>query len=366
MEEIEKLLEEMQKIFAANLKRILEEENINQKQLAERMDVLPSTVSKYSRQLPTTEFVIRLKAAFPNISIDEMFREPSETRKVVETKETIYELDEKTRWYTGAYFVYYLDTNAKHIKDKKKNAEELLRIGLIYILNECREQSEMKPLAVAVLGMREEVDIERIKQETENITSATELVEYLKPIMGNYVYTGTMELAQPHLFVQLRQVGENKDSCYLVMHHVKKHNTHRYYGGLAAMNSVSHGRDSEPVVQIAALSNQLVELPRDEIVRRILMFTASVDVKEEANEILTICEKVFARKYSSDPEEKNSQENRILSQYLPQIVESNLERLVKKNMEMCDFGIGRISMEDEYSWYKDVRRANDRKNSAKS
>ena len=130
--------------FAANLKHLLNNSKLNQKQFAKLADISESTLSGYLRgnKHPNIAFLVKLKEQFPDISIDQLLFEPindyTSDDTLTVSSQPLSDLDK----YYGTYYLYYLDTSKKNISRQQDNPSYSsieLRLGILYI---CKDNTD--------------------------------------------------------------------------------------------------------------------------------------------------------------------------------------------------------------------------------
>lgn len=337
--------------FAHNFKNFLSHLNITQKELAAQMGVLESTVSNCNKRLPTWEFLIKLKNVYPEISFDQLLLGDINEEKKEESGHINALLYEKLSKFTGIYYAYYLDTSKKKLIKEKQSIENMLKVGLIYVFDDIKSTPINKAICLAVYGLKGRDEAEYIRNKTEELKNVEEIAAYLREKWGRYFYKGYFDLSQSHIYIQVEQDRDNKDSALIILHHTESNNE-KYIGGLGTINSASSGRPSDPVVQVVAISRQKVNLTDEEIFKNLLFFRPTINFDEESEEILNLSKRLYERKAQLEKEENDTMDKEVFEKYIPDIIKSNMERLLKKNIERNTLWFGKISGEADQEWYE--------------
>lgn len=340
--------------FAANLKHLLNNSKLNQKQFAKLADISESTLSGYLRgnKQPNIAFLVKLKEQFPDISIDQLLFEPindyTSDDTLTVSSQPLSDLDK----YYGTYYLYYLDTSKKNISRQQNNPSYSsieLRLGILYICKDNTDTTSSKARCLAVFGIRNRAMAKDIKIKIESLDKFNSVSRYLKEEMPHALYSGKLSMSQQHFFVSLNKQLDNKDFALIVLHHTES-NKDSYFGGLGTINSASTGRASDPIVQRIALSRHYAYIS-DEQIKAQLRFSVpkvSTENGSEASQILHLAELMFKQ----DPTSTEQNPYGIFSsQNIKTLLNSCLESLIANNLENNQLWFGRVSTNDDDAWY---------------
>lgn len=340
--------------FAANLKHLLNNSKLNQKQFAKLADISESTLSGYLRgnKQPNIAFLVKLKEQFPDISIDQLLFEPindyTSDDTLTVSSQPLSDLDK----YYGTYYLYYLDTSKKNISRQQDNPSYSsieLRLGILYICKDNTDTTSSKARCLAVFGIRNRAMAKDIKIKIESLDKFNSVSRYLKEEMPHALYSGKLSMSQQHFFVSLNKQLDNKDFALIVLHHTES-NKDSYFGGLGTINSASTGRASDPIVQRIALSRHYAYIS-DEQIKAQLRFSVpkvSTENGSEASQILHLAELMFKQ----DPTSTEQNPYGIFSpQNIKTLLNSCLESLIANNLENNQLWFGRVSTNDDDAWY---------------
>lgn len=366
MQVIDPFVSETQMLFSQNFKKLLSRENLTQKELAAKMNVLESTISNCNKKLPTCEFLLKLKKIFPELSFDQLlFGDIDEVSDLLNSKNKI--LAERLPKFTGVYYVYYLDTSKKKLLKEGTVIGTMLRTGLIFIFNQIVPNIN-KALCLAVFGLKQRDEAETIRKATESMHSAETITNYLRENWKRNFYKGTFDLSQSHIYIQFDQDQNNKDTALIIMHHTEFNKEH-YIGGLGTINSTSSGRPSDPVVQIVGISRYKLNLTDQEIFKKMLFFKASISFDFEVDEILRLAKRLYDKKASVqnlDPDSGDldpaSGDFEVFKKYIPDIIKSNMEQLLTNNIERNTLWFGKISGDRDQEWYEILKQQTNKRN----
>lgn len=338
--------------FADNLRYLLDNSKLNQKQFSSRMDVSESTLSGYLRKSkqPNISFLIKLKEQFPDISIDQILFDPLNNIDPEEVPDTIPSSDLEK--YYGTYYLYYLDTNKKNITRQQDNPSYSsldLRFGILFICKDNTDTTSSKAKCLALFGLKNRSIADEMKAAIDKLEKFDLVYRYLKEQKPHWLYYGKLSMSQAHFFISLDKYLDSKDSALIVLHHTAS-NKDNYCGGLGTINSASTGRGSDPIVQRIALSRDYAYIS-DEQIKSYLSFSrpiVSVEGDRDANQILQLAKLM----YSQDPSSSDQSPYNLFTQKNIRILlNSCLESLITNHLENNLLWFGRVSINDDDNWY---------------
>ena len=349
-------INDIQQTFSQNFKQLLKKEKLTQKQLAEKMGVLESTVSNCNRKLPTCEFLLKLKAIFPDISLDELLMgEISSVKTPVvnhsnDTDNHFFKNNDYEK-FIGAYYFYYLNTSSKN--DASYSSK--LSVGVIYIYKDPAfiYPSQEGLTCLALFGLKNRKDAEDIKTTVETLP-ANNVLEYFKSNYFYNLYIGSLEISQSHIFIYLKQEHNNKDRALIILHYTES-NSPQYIGGLGTVNSASSGRPSDPVVQLIGLSREKVYLTDEEMQKYLRFPKTASDSQHNYKELLDIIKNLYDKKNALPASEKVTDESVFFQKYIPNLIESQLNKLLDEHLEKNLLLYGKASNSADDDWYHVIR-----------
>lgn len=326
--------------FSQNLKNLLTREKMTQKELANKLNIVESTISGYMNgKLPNCEFLLKLKSLFPDISLDDLL-----TGKISSTPTTIsnsYKSSPHSNLtkFEGLYYTYYLDTSKKMKSYELPPTDGFLKTGLIYVYKDDLHTNNYETPCVAILGIKNRTYIQSIRRHIEEYASASisDTIKYLENNHKTNLYYGTLKMTQTHIFISLEH--GNKDMALLVFHYVES-NKAKYYGGLGTINSASTGRPSDPVIQFIGISRNKLVLSDEEIQSHLLLHNPQIQLGEDTDEIIQLAEQLY---------QKNTDET--MTKYIPTIIKSNLKYIIAKNIQDNNLLYSKITSDADDHWY---------------
>lgn len=345
----EKVIDE----FSENLKKLMSENNMNQKEFAKKMEISESTLSGYvkGKKSPNFSFLISLKKQFPGISLDRIIfnerivaEEPaydmafsSTTSEAVECK--------------GTYYLYYLDTNKKtHTKLSSESVHESLdlKFGVLYVSNKKVLNKSPEVNCIAIFGIKKREEAQKLKHEIDSLEHYDQICEHLKEVIPHGLYWGRFNISQMHIFISLSRNIDAKDNAFIILHRALLDKDS--YGGIGTINSVSTGRDSDPIVQLIALSKKYAYISDEQIKSQLKFAIPNIYVKgqQETNEILKLAKSIYCQEKSSL--EDASAYDQFSEHNKETLLTSYLEYLSTKNVENNQLWFGRVSSSNDADW----------------
>lgn len=341
--------------FSENLKKLIVDVKLNQKQFAEKMGVAESTLTGYvqGKKPPSIAFLISLKRQFKDVSIDRIFFDEieiqSEHEMQLQEPISIPEIHK----YKGTYYLYYLDTNKKTKKAiSSENAHESieLKFGILYVSSKSSSNISATTCCIAVLGIKKREEAQKLKTEIDLLDNYEQICEWLRDNNLYGLYFGQFNMTQMHIFISLNRAIDAKDNALIILHHASMERDY-YLGGLGTINSVSIGRDSDPIVQLIALSKNFAYVSEEQIKSQLRFSVPDIRAKRESEktEILKIARSLYCSSNSSL--EDASAYSQFNDHNKEMLLTSYLEYLILKNVENNTLWFGRVSSYNDADWY---------------
>ncbi len=342
-------MQNLSTIIAQNLKKLISEKGITQKELAEKLGVAAASMTDYckGRRIPNVEFFVALKNLY-DISIDDFL-----TRSILTTGISLPDrqpvLNENQlvtcRKYCGNYFVYYFDTGKYKGRDTQ-TPRESLHYGILCIFENPTSLGAPEFHCAAILGISGRDSAADLKNTLDNIGDSSRLVEYISENHPHTAYFGDFELSQDHAFISMRH--DNTDRALLIFHRVDN-NKPNYTGGIGTINSVSKGRERMPVVQFMGISRYPLAMSVEEIHHCLLLNYPTFKAQAETQEMLQNFKTLYLDAEASA---------QGFSDYQKEIfLQSTMERSIRKILERNVFRYGKISGRDDDEWYHAIKAA---------
>ena len=330
-------------IIAANLRTLIKEKGITQRKLAELVGVATATMNDYcsGRRAPQATFLVELRKLY-GIDINEFLtstiRIPTSDIQTPEDSPT-ESLRKVYGKYCGTYYVYYLDTSKFKGRDTLSPAMSLLH-GILYIYEEPSSVGGLQYSCAAVLGISKQEQADELMQRFNASDSSVSILEEIDNNYSRMAYYGSFEIGQEHAFLNLRHPGT--DRALAILHRVDS-NKDKYLGGIATINSISKGRERMPVLQFFGISRYRLCISPEDIQHALLLSYPIVDVQKEVEEVLRIHRVLFIdndeARSAFTPDQKKA------------VIQSTVERAVRRNLIRNAFRYAKISEEDGDVWY---------------
>ncbi len=340
---------DLTEIFSENLKHLMDEKGITQKELADELGVAGATMTDYcnGRRLPKLEVLHALTTKY-EITIDDILREGFSVSGIsgYGRRTTISgDLLDTYRKHAGIYYVYYFDTSKYKGRDSEPPKDSVL-FGILFIY-ETRYGTEVSEFGcAAVLGIKDREEVTLLKKTLEGFNDPANIINHIDNNYSSSAYYGDFELSQEHVFITLNHT--NTDKALLILHRVEN-NKPIYTGGIGTVNSVSKGRERAPVVQFMGVSRYPLSMSIEEIHHSLLLNYPTFKAGEETEEMIQNLRTLFVAPEGS---------KQGFSEYDQTIVvRSSLERYIKKSLERNMFRYGKISERDDDEWYHAIKNA---------
>ncbi len=295
--------------------------------------------------MPTVEFLLSLKKRY-GISIDE-FLTQNITVKQHQSQHEEQELTNSTlttyEKYCGTYFVYYFDTSKLKGRDTLLPKDSLL-YGILYIYEAPSYIGVPHYNCAAVLGIHGRADATSLKEKLEELNHRSKVMEYIGKEYTNTAYYGDFELSQEHAFVSMSH--PNTDKALLIFHRVDN-NKENYTGGIGTINSISKGRERMRVIQFMGISRHPLSLSTEEIHHMLLLNYPTFKAQTETEEMIQTFKTLYVTE--GDPKYQFSEYQKAI------VVQSTLERYIRKSLERNMFRYGKISERDDDDRYHSIK-----------
>lgn len=336
-----------------NLKTLMLEHNLNQKQLSKKLGVSESTLSGYmqSKKSPSLPFFVDLKNLFPELSIDcFLFNEVLESNQLViqQDKTSNTELEK----YIGAYYLFYLDSNKKSNSLSERSVYDTidLKKGILYVSSQLTSSDASIVKCCTVFGIKKKDEVKEIKDTITSMDSDDQIFNYLKDNYNHGIYFGEFNISRMHIFISLKKYTNANNHALIILHHpsIEK----EYTGGIGTVNSVSIGHTSDPIIQRIALSKNSPYISDEQIKSQLWLSSPhiTIDGERETEEILKMAE-IISQPIMSDFTSTLSEKNKSI------LLKSYVEYLIMKNIENNQMCFGRVSNNDDIDWFQLVKDA---------
>ena len=196
-----------------------------------------------------------------------------------------------------------------------------------------------------MLGIKDRETVTLVKKTLESIREPSRIIDHI----GKYpdtAYYGNFELTQEHAYVSMTHT--NTDKALLILHRVDN-NKENYTGGIGTINSVSKGRERAPVIQFAGLSRYPLTISAEEIHECLLLNYPNFKAAAETEEMIRNFKALYVD--SEEPNQNLTEHQKSI------VVQSTLERYIKKSLERNMFRVAKISERDDDEWYHAIKAA---------
>lgn len=342
--------QDLAELVSSNLKKLIAQNDITQKELAEMIGVAPASMTDYckGRRLPSLDFFVALKKHF-DINLDEFLTKSiSSSAVALPPRSTVFDkqMMETYHKYCATYLMYYFDTSKSKGRDLQLPRDSL-HYGVLFIYENPTSLEAPQFGCAAILGIKDRGEVTRLKADLDKMEVPEKVIEHIASKYESMAYYGDFSLTQYHAFVSMSHA--NTDKALLIFHRVDN-NKSEYIGGIGTINSVSKGREHMPVVQYLGISRYPLALSVEEIHHNLLLDYPTFEADPEmVDEMIKNFKALYA-----DP---NSAISEGFSEYQKAImVRSTLERFVKKSLERNVFRYAKISgTTDDDQWYHAIK-----------
>lgn len=356
-------LDRVKSLFSKNLRLLLQVHQMTQKDLSRQTGIMESTVSGYCNgNLPSCDSLIKIKALFPDVSIDALLTEDMESVLIPNThghsSSSVTDIDK----FYGTYYLYYL--NSQHLDshpvffrsdryEEQQHTERGLLIGILYVYRDPQLEESLSCGCYAALGMENRIYANQIKDRLKKMTPAM-VREYFMEQFSTTFYQGQLSLTAQNMFISMQH--QYKDRAFMVFRHTENKKS-LYNGGLGTINSVSTGSSSDPIMQLIALSRNECRLA-DNVIKQHLTFQApSSDVGQELDVILSQIEKL-----TETEDRKNTCDNMdfaSMKQYIPLILKARINDLIDQSVKRYKLSFQRVLEQYDQQWYHLIKEADE-------
>ncbi len=336
-------------IISSNLKRLIAQHKTTQKELANRLGVAAASMTDYckGRRVPNVEFFVSLKNLY-DISIDDFLTKSiNPSASTLPVSEAAIDRSMMTTYhkYCGIYFVYYFDTSKYKGRDTQPPKDSVI-YGILFIYENPSSLDVSEFSCAAVLGINDREKAAVLKKTLEGLGDPSKIIDHIGSKFPHTAYYGDFELTQDHAFISMSHT--NTDKALLILHRVDN-NKPNYTGGIGTINSVSKGRERAPVVQFMGVSRYPLSMSVEEIHHSLLLNYPNFKAEKETEEMIRNFKTLYV---------ENEEARKEFSEYQKSIiVQSTLERYIKKSLERNMFRYGKISERDDDEWYHAIKAA---------
>lgn len=316
------------KIFNSNLKYLMEQNNISQRNLAKLTGVSVATVHNYlSGLMPSVNFLIKIKELY-GIGLDEIIYKNISNANILNGSYLSLNLKK----FCGTFIAYFYDSS--EYKGKVSNlSKNTLRYAVISFLpNE--KTSELTAIANF---FKSKDDAENFKNSIENENLNSNKIKAHEST--EQCYKGKLEASLTQIFIYLKS-DELNDHCLIILNNPPSNKN--YIGGLGTANSVSRGREHMPCLQFMLISKRILNIPDGEMYNMLSLGLSDVNVETQAEQLLNLFKNLYINSVNLSEELSEFQKRKIfensLNNILEDLIDANLFRFAKvSNREDDDY-----------------------------
>ena len=191
--------QELCTIIAANLKTLIKDNGITQRELADQIGIAQATLSDYcsGKRVPQATFFVELRKRF-GIDINSFLTStaytPSNVRQVAEgsVNSQLRAVYDK---YCGTYYTFHLDTSKFKGRDNLSARMSLL-YGVLHIYRDPSSFAGLQYNCVAVLGIHKREEADRLVEAFRSAPSPDVIPAEVGEKLANKAYYGDFEISQ--------------------------------------------------------------------------------------------------------------------------------------------------------------------------
>ncbi len=315
-------------IFYNNLKFLLKQNNLTQKQLSEKTTTSCASINNYinKKAEPSLSFLIKLKENF-GVDIDDLLE--SDLSKMLETKPTT---NTKMDRFLGSYLLYFY--NSGEYKGKVSSySKNTLKYAVLSII---KDPSSEKFITYANF-IKNRDEAEDLKNKLDSLSSSKAKENLHKNL--EQMYIGRLEASDKQIFIYLKSESLN-DQSLMILNNPPSNN--EYLGGLGTVNSVSRGREHMPCVQFSLMSKKILKVSDGEIYNLLALGVSDINVETEAEQLINLFKNLYINNDTLKDDLTTLQKKKIVENSLNAIVtdliDANMFRFAKiSNMEDDDY-----------------------------
>lgn len=341
--------QDLTRIVSNNLKKLMNEQGLTQKELAEKLGIAPASMTDYckGRRLPNIEHLVSLKMLY-GISIDDFLTKDLNPAAIASPpKIPLFDQQalEAYKKFCSSFYLYYFDTSKLKGRDTQPPRDSLL-YGILYVY-EHREKEMPEFNCVSILGFEDRDEVARVKKKLDDMNDSQKIREYIIRNYESSAYFGDFSLSKAHAFVSINH--GTTDKALLILPWIDS-SSKPYIGGIGTINSVSKGRERMPVIQFMGVSRHTLDLSVEEIHHSLLLDQPTFEVDgKTVDEMIMNFKALYVDSNSA---------MRNFSEFQKAIfIRSMLEQIVRKSLERNVFRYGKISGTDDDIFYHRLKNA---------
>ena len=320
-----------------NIRYLLSQGNVYQKELAEEMGYSESTFSRVLNGSSniSMDLLIRIRNRF-GISIEELlFTDMAENEKLQSSSADIPMRGEMN--YEGIYQMYDI------VRDAYEKGRIFLGSGVMIIK---RKERENNIYDVCACFMRREEATSMLQELREECGGDLGLMQLMLKEMAGRAYLGELEIMQPGLVIRLKP--DERD--YVSMMFTRPNSLSRkYIGGLGAMLAFSHGQHPVPRQQRVALSVVPLDTDEEELFHLLSMDESVPDFGGLTQELSELMTNLYSGKMAVDEPYR-----KIL---IEKLIDVRFQELCEKSI----FSVSEVYDEADQNMYHLIKHAMSRK-----
>ena len=350
---------EIKKAVAYNIKRLLAERQMKQKDLADELGVSDSVVSKLAnKENISLDYIVRL-CCFFDLSMEELCTLPANVRGTNPSEIPVQRPISEYDIYTGCYEGLFFDTSKPIGGDNRRTPDAFAHV--VFTVFKKKDEQGIPHYKVAALFNCEIETVRRIipvspNQDVEEFD--WEAFYRSQSVDKRELYLGDLTLTDQFVYIDAYQAF-SRDIVHIILHNKIAHASSRrseYIGGLGIMISSSRGEERMPCSQQLLISRYPLEgLSDEELAQMLYIALPQLNLNEQAGNLITWIRALYVPEGNPTPLQLLSGDQKQLA------VEAQLKHIIMAQMRQNAFRYRKISSAHDAHLYRFLKSLNEAK-----
>lgn len=355
--EVDAKITEIKQAVSYNLKRLLAEQGMKQKDLAGRLGISGPAVSKLANGGNITLDSIARLCCFFHLPIEELCTLPANAGGCLSGEVPVQRPASEYDMFLGCYEGLFFDTSKPIGGDDRITPDAFAHVVFtIYKKNDEQDIPHYKVAALFNCGLEKVRHIIPTLSGQDIEGCNWEDFYHSQSVDKRELYLGDLTLTDQFVYIDVYQ-NSSRDIVHIILHNKVAHASSRrteYIGGLGTMISSSRGEERMPCSQQLLISRYPLEgLSDEELAQMLYIALPQLDLNEQAEDLITWIKALYVSEGSPNPLQGLSDNQKRLA------VEAQLKNAIMAQMRQNAFRYRKISSAHDAQLYRVLKAMNE-------
>lgn len=357
IDQVNAKMSELRNAVSYNLRRLLDENKMMQKDLADEIGLSGPVVSRMVNGDGVSMDSIARLCCFFELPIEELCTLPANAGGIVPSEMPVQRSTNEYNMFTGCYEGLFFDTSKPIGGDDRITPDAFAHV--VFTIYKKNDEQGIPHYKVAALFNCELETVRRIipispDQGLEDFDWEGFYRRHL--VDKRELYLGDLTLTDQFVYIDAYQKF-SRDIVHVILHNKVAHASSRrteYIGGLGTMISSSRGEERMPCSQQLLISRYPLEgLSDEELAQLLYIALPQLDLNEQSRDLITWIKALYVPEGNPTPLQKLSDSQKHLA------VEAQLKNIIMAQMRQNAFRYRKISSAHDAQLYRALKSMNE-------